>query len=101
MKLLSTFCIELLNTLWVGVLSTLWIELLSTLWVELGSTATGLGGLPRTQETKGRQQWRQGGVPWNTEDPAAEAEGGGAVLSSRTGCPGEHPLTSLDRAPQH
>ena len=85
MKLLSTFWIELLTTLWVGLLSTLWIELLSTLWVKLLSSATGLAGLPRTQETKGPQQWGEGGVPWNTEDPAAEAEGGGAVLSSRTG----------------
>ena len=122
MKLLSTLWIELLNTLWIGLLSTLWIELLSTLWIELLSTsaeiaglssthsplwiellstAAGLAGIPRIQETEGWQQWGQGGVPWNMEDPATETEGGGAVLSSRTGRPGEHPLTSLGRTPQH
>ena len=58
-------------------------------------------GISRTQKTKGQQQWEQGGVPWNTEDPAAEAEGVGAVLSSGTERPGEHPLTSLDRTSQH
>ena len=76
---------KLLSTLWVGLHSTLWIELLSPLWEELLSSTTGLAGLPRTQETKGQQQWGEGGVPWNTEDPASEAEWGGAVLSSWTG----------------
>ena len=75
MKLLSTFSLELLTTLWVGLLSTLWIGLLSTLWEERLSSAIGLAGLPRTRETKDPQQWGEGVVPWNTEDPAAEAEG--------------------------
>ena len=44
-----------------------------SLWEELLSSATGLAGLPRTRETKGPQQWGEGGVPWNTEDPATEA----------------------------
>ena len=89
----STLWIELLSTLWIELLSTLWIELLSTLWIELLTTAAVLAGVSRTQETKGQQKWVQGGVPWNTEDPVAEAEWGGAVPSSRTDRPGEHPLT--------
>ncbi|KAK7811210.1 hypothetical protein U0070_026550 [Myodes glareolus] len=46
-----------------------------TLWIELLSTEIGTAGIPRTQETKGRQ-WGQGSILRNTEDPAAEAEGG-------------------------
>ena len=69
------------------LLSTLWIELLSILWIELLSTAAGIAGVSRTQETKEQQQWGQRGVPWNTEAPAAEAEGGGVVLSLGTDRP--------------
>ena len=42
------------------------MKLLSTLWIELLSTAAGIAGISRTQETKGQQQWGPRRVPWNT-----------------------------------
>ena len=100
MKLLSTFWIELLRTLWVGLHSTLWIELLSPLWEELLSRATGLAGLPRTQETKGPQQWGEGRGPLEHRRPCCRSWGGLCSLPGQAGCPGEHPLTSLGRTAQ-
>ena len=39
----------------------------SPLWEELLSRTTGLAGLPRTQETKGPQQWGEGRGPVEPE----------------------------------
>lgn len=68
----------------------------SPLWIELLSTEAGTACIPRTQEKEGRQ-WGQGGDPWNTEDPATEAEAGFCALFQDRPPPGQHPLTSLDR----